>query len=134
MPEKYNNPVILQSKLNDMPDFSNGQLKVYNTLYTAEEDGWIYLSSTLEAGNNPGVKATGTIDISTVIDSQEVYHNKAQVSSNLSTIVRVATQTSTITRIFKGQTYKMYSPYSQGSYTINNTTLIFYPLLNRSEE
>lgn len=114
----------------DRPNLTAGITKLFNTTYTAEEDGWLQSLTILVAQTSASAGTSSTIDVSTTIDGVEVYHNKAQIVNTSGAAVETATQTANIVRIHKGQQYRMFQSYKAGTSNIQAHALTFYPLLH----
>ena len=114
----------------DRPNLTAGITKLFNTTYTAEEDGWLQSLTILVAQTSASAGTSSTIDVSTTIDGVEVYHNKAQIVNPSGVAVDTATQTANIVRIHKGQQYRMFQSYKAGTSNIHAHALTFYPLLH----
>lgn len=114
----------------DRPNLTAGITKLFNTTYTAEEDGWLQSLTILVAQTSASAGTSSTIDVSTTIDGIEVYHNKAQIVNTSGAAVETATQTANIVRIHKGQQYRMFQSYKAGTSNIQAHALTFYPLLH----
>ena len=115
----------------DRPNLTAGITKLFNTTYTAEEDGWLQSLTILVAQTSASAGSSSTIDVSTTIDGVEVYHNKAQIVNSSGAAVDTATQTANIVRIHKGQQYRMFQSYKAGTSNIQAHVLTFYPLLHK---
>lgn len=116
----------------DEPDFSNKEQKSYNTVYVASEDGYIGGGVILESKSDETSLVTA-IDCELLIDNSAIWHLKCQISSNLSGGLTVATaqQGNFFHRIYKGQQYKLYTSYTQGTlYYLLYSSLYFCPLKN----
>lgn len=108
---EWDRPNLTQSAL---------QLKAYNTQYIAEEDGWVYFNTHLRATANVFNNGAAGIQVYGIIDEINVYGHMVNTSWDGSVnSVTVANMHTLITKVYKGQTYKIYTHDSNGGSVIS---------------
>lgn len=101
---------------------SGSQLKGYNTVYIAEEDGWVQFNTHLQCTSNY-ITPTSYIQVYGIIDEINVYGHFVNTSwDGSANTVTVANMHTLITKVYKGQTYKIYTHDS------NNGSVVSYEL------
>ena len=117
----------------DRPNLTQSawQLKAYNTLYIAEEDGWVYFNTHL-ACSSSYITPTSYIQVYGIIDEINVFgHMLINNWDGPQYTVGTATMQTLITRIYRGQTYKMYTYKATGNTSIVSYELRFIPLAKK---
>lgn len=118
----------------DRPNLTQSawQLKAYNTLYIAEEDGWVYFNTHLRANANVFNNGSSGIQVYGIIDEINVYGHMVNTSWDGSgNTVTVANMHTLITKVYKGQTYKIYTHYLGTGATVVSYQLAFIPLAKK---
>ena len=110
---------------------SGSQLKGYNTVYTAEEDGWVQFNTHVQCTVNY-LSPTSYIQVYGIIDEINVFGHMLRCNwdGGVNT-VGTATMQSLITRIYRGQTYKLYTYQATGSASVVSYELRFNPLAKK---
>lgn len=117
----------------DRPNLTQSawQLKAYNTLYIAEEDGWVLFNTHLRANANVFNNGSGGIQVYGIIDEINVYGHMVNTSWDGSgNTVTVANMHTLITKVYKGQTYKIYTHDSNGG-SVVSYQLAFIPFAKK---
>lgn len=118
----------------DRPNLTQSawQLKAYNTLYIAEEDGWVYFNTHLRANANVFNNGSSGIQVYGIIDEINVYGHMVNTSWDGSgNTVTVANMHTLITKVYKGQTYKIYTHDLGTGATVVSYQLAFIPLAKK---
>lgn len=113
----------------DEPDFTKGASKSYDTLYTAEQDGWVWFASETYAAVNYTISNhISTINSVGNINGVSVFlcRNGVSWDGSANTVTNYSGNHG-LYRIYKGQTYNMYSMIAGSAY-VTAYSLIFYPL------
>lgn len=110
---------------------SGSQLKGYNTVYIAEEDGWVQFNTHLQCISNY-ITPTSYIQVYGIIDEINVFGHMLRCNwdGGGNTVVTATMQT-LITRIYRGQTYRLYTNNVTGNTSIVSYELRFIPLAKK---
>ena len=107
------------------------QLKAYNTLFIAEEDGWVYFNTHLKCISNYRIPSS-YIQVYGVIDEINVFGHMLRCNwDGPQYTVNIATMQSLITRIYRGQTYRLYTYKQTGNPSIVSYELRFIPFAKK---
>lgn len=110
---------------------SGSQQKGYNTVYTAEEDGWVQFNTHVQCTVNY-LSPTSYIQVYGIIDEINVFGHMLRCNwDGGGNTVGTATMQTLITRIYRGQTYKMYTYKATGNTSIVSYELRFIPLAKK---
>lgn len=110
---------------------SGSQLKGYNTVYIAEEDGWVQFNTHVQCTANY-LTPTSYIQVYGIIDEINVFGHMliCNWDGGVNTVVSATMQT-LITRIYRGQTYKLYTQAQTGNVSVVSYELRFIPLAKK---
>lgn len=110
---------------------SGSQLKGYNTVYIAEEDGWVQFNSHVQCTANY-LTPTSYIQVYGIIDEINVFGHMLRCNwdGGVNTVGSATMQT-LITRIYRGQTYKLYTQAQTGNSSVVSYELRFIPLAKK---
>ena len=110
---------------------SGSQLKGYNTVYTAEEDGWVQFNTHVQCTTNY-LTPTSYIQVYGIIDEINVFGHMLRCNwdGGVNTVGSATMQT-LITRIYRGQTYKLYTQAQTGNSSVVSYELRFIPLAKK---
>lgn len=110
---------------------SGSQLKGYNTVYIAEEDGWVQFNSHVQCTANY-LTPTSYIQVYGIIDEINVFGHMLRCNwDGGGNTVGSATMQTLITRIYRGQTYKLYTQAQTGNSSVVSYELRFIPLAKK---
>ena len=110
---------------------SGSQLKGYNTVYTAEEDGWVQFNTHVQCPANY-LTPTSYIQVYGIIDEINVFGHMLSCNwDGAQNTVNIATMQSLITKIYRGQTYRLYTHKQSGNPSIVSYELRFIPLAKK---
>lgn len=110
---------------------SGSQLKGYNTVYIAEEDGWVQFNSHVQCTANY-LTPTSYIQVYGIIDEINVFGHMLRCNwDGGGNTVGSATMQTLITRIYRGQTYKLYTQTQTGNSSVVSYELRFIPLAKK---
>lgn len=119
---------IIYKWCKDEPDFGVGASKGFNTVYTAEQDGWLLFNTHIKTSANY-ITPQSALQIYGSVGGQVVFgHLLATNWDNSSNTVQNDTMNTLLVRVYKGQQYKLYQDYARGSANILSYNLIFFPL------
>ena len=110
---------------------SGSQLKGYNTVYIAEEDGWVQFNTHVQCTANY-LTPTSYIQVYGIIDEINVFGHMLRCNwdGGVNTVGSATMQT-LITRIYRGQTYKLYTQAQTGNSSVVSYELRFIPLAKK---
>lgn len=110
---------------------SGSQLKGYNTVYIAEEDGWVQFNSHVQCTANY-LTPTSYIQVYGIIDEINVFGHMLRCNwDGGGNTVGSATMQTLITKIYRGQTYKLYTQAQTGNSSVVSYELRFIPLAKK---
>ena len=110
---------------------SGSQLKGYNTVYIAEEDGWVQFNSHVQCTANY-LTPTSYIQVYGIIDEINVFGHMLRCNwDGGGNTVGTATMQTLITRIYRGQTYRLYTNNVTGNTSVVSYELRFIPLAKK---
>lgn len=110
---------------------SGSQLKGYNTVYIAEEDGWIQFNSHVQCTANY-LTPTSYIQVYGIIDEINVFGHMLRCNwDGPQYTVGTATMQTLITRIYRGQTYRIYTQAQTGNASVVSYELRFIPFAKK---